>query len=150
MLINWEVIPLLIGFIFSYLIYSYKKYRLGGVISIPLLAIYTIKFPLIALVIVLSSILIFICLEILIERVIVYGRRLFYISMMISVILMTLVEVFISKNPEWYALLLSGLMAYNYHRENHSGVKITNSILAYFLLYFVCLISSIMAFFIIK
>ena len=150
MIINWEVVPLLVGFIFSYIIYTYKKYRLGGVISIPLLAIYTIKFPLIAVVIILSSVIIFIFLEILMERVVMYGRRLLYISMIISVIFMTVIEIFVSKNPEWYAMLLSGLIAYNYHREAHSGVKITKSIIAYFLLYFICLISSVVAFSMIK
>ena len=148
--VNWEVAPLLVGFIFSYIIYTYKKFRLGGVISIPLLAIYTIKFPLIALVIILSSIIIFIFLEILMERFVLYGRRLLYISMILSVLFMVLIELSISKNPEWYAMLLSGLMAYNYHREAHSGVDITKSIAVYFLLYFVCLVSSAVAFFIIK
>lgn len=150
MIINWEVIPLLVGFVFSYLIYSYKKFRLGGVISLPLLAIYTIKFPLIALVIVLSSVIIFFILEILMERIVIYGRRLLYIAMVLSVSIMVVVELYISRNPEWYALLLSGLIAYNYHRENHSGVDIKKSILFYFLLYLICLVSSIVAFFIIK
>jgi len=148
--INWEIIPLLIGFVCSYIIYTYKKFRMGGVIAIPLLAIYTVKFPLIALVIFISSILIFICLEILMERVIMYGRRLLYVSMIMSVILMALVQIFISKNPEWYAMLLSGLIAYNYHRENHSGAKMAKSLFFNFLIYFICLISSVLAFLIIK
>ncbi len=150
MIINWEVIPLLVGFIFSYIIYTYKKFRLGGVIAIPLLAIYTIKFPMIAVIILLSSILIFFILEFLMKYLIIYGRRLLYLAMVLSVLIMTLIEIFISKNPEWYAILLSGLLAYNYHREANSGVKITKSILFYFLLYLVCIVSSIGAFFVIK
>ena len=150
MIINWEVIPFFIGFIFSYLIFNYNKLRLGGVISIPLLAVYTIKFPLIALIIMVSSVLIFTLLELLMEQAIIYGRRLLYISMIMSVVLMALVEIFISKNSEWYAMLLSGIIAYNYHREYHSGVDIKKSIFFCFLLYFVCLISAIVAFLMIR
>jgi len=139
---------LLVGFIFSYLIYHHKKFRMGGVIVIPLLAIYTIKYPLLSLIVVLFSIIIFFILKMLMEIKIIYGRRLLYISLFLGVILVSISFIWL-KNFTWYAVLLPGLIAYNYHRESYSGVKIGKAVLFNVLFYIVCLITAILSFYLI-
>ncbi len=145
----WEILPLLVGFLCSYLIYHYHKFRVGGVIAIPILAIYTIKFPLIFIAILITSIFLFFFLEFLLERKAIYGRRLLYLSLSGSLIIMTSLQYFINLTYDWYALLLPGLMAYNYHRENHDGIEKIKSIMASLILYIVCIIASIIAFWVI-
>ena len=139
---------MLVGFIFSYLIYHHKKFRMGGVIVIPLLAIYTIKYPLLSLIVVLFSIIIFFILKMLMEIKIIYGRRLLYISLFLGVILVSISFIWL-KNFTWYAVLLPGLIAYNYHRESYSGVKIGKAVLFNVLFYIVCLITAILSFYLI-
>jgi len=143
---NWEIIPLLVGFAFSYLIYHYKKFRMGGVLVIPLLAIYTIKYPLMLLIVSFFSIIIFFMLKILMERFIIYGRRLLYLALFMGVILMSIAFIWLNSFT-WYSVLLPGLIAYNYHRESYSGVKISKAVLFNGLFYVVCLITALLSFY---
>lgn len=136
---NWEIFPLIAGFVLAYIVYHYKQYRMGGVIVVPLLAVYTIKFPIIALVVVLCSIPTFLILEFLMEHYAIYGRRLLYVSLTISIFVVGISEILLNYN-DWFALLLPGLMAYNYHRESHSDVRVVKSIIVTLFVYLFCII----------
>jgi len=142
---QWELAPLMVGFIFSYLIYHYKKFRMGGVIVIPLLAIYTIKYPLMLLLVGFFSVCIFFMLKILMERFIIYGRRLLYLALFMGLILMSIAFIWLNSFT-WYSVLLPGLIAYNYHRESYSGVKIGKAVLWNLLFYIICFVVALISY----
>jgi len=115
------MISLLAGFVLGALIYSIYQFRAGGIISIPLLAIYTIKFPIILPFMLLASLLTYLLLELLFVKFIIYGRRLLYIALSLGMVFVMIILNSINIDAGWYSLLIPGLIAYNAHREVNSG-----------------------------
>jgi hypothetical protein len=122
MLQNWELLPLFVGFLLEFVLYTRYKFRAGGVIVIPLLATYLIKYPALVPSILFATVLTFLVLEIAYSNFIIYGRRLLYISLMFGLVVFSVISYFRHSAPFTYAFLMPGLMAYNFHREKHSPV----------------------------
>lgn len=139
-IISWEVVTLLTGFLVGFVLYSLLKFRSGGVITIPLLAIYTIKFPLLVPFMLLTAAVCFFLIEFLYREYILYGRRLLYISLTLGIFLTIFFMVIFNINAGWYPLIIPGLMAYNSHREYNSTVNIKKSFLINILLFVLLLI----------
>ncbi len=142
MIENWEILPLLIGFILEYFLYTKYKFRAGGVIILPMLATYAIKYPSLVPTILLITLITYIVLEVLYSKFIIYGRRLLYLSLIIGIIISGSAALVMNNAPFTYAFLMPGLMAYNFHREKHSTVvKIKSTVLntgVFLLLVIVC------------
>jgi hypothetical protein len=127
--IYWEAIPLLIGFIIEYVLYTKYKFRAGGVVVIPLLAIYTVKYPLMAVALIGLSMITLLIIEILYSKFVVYGRRLLYMSLTAGIILTLIIMPMLDSALGWYSVVVPGLLAYNFHRENHSIVDRARSVI---------------------
>jgi len=123
MIIYWEIITLIVGFFLGALLYSFYKFRSGGIITIPLLAIYTIKFPVMLPFLLFASFISFISLQLIFTKFIIYGRRLLYISLIIGMVLTMISINLVNADAGWFALLLPGIMGYNSHREKHETKK---------------------------
>jgi len=142
MVLSWEFLPLLVGFVMGYFLYQKYMFRSGGVIILPLLAIYFIKFPLSFPMLLISTIISYIVLEIIYSRYIVYGRRLLYLALVISLISVLVFEEVLAVSIGWYAFILPGLFAYNLHRENNSTLNMLKSaVLSTVMFVFLALVS---------
>jgi hypothetical protein len=145
MIFYWESIVLIIGFVIGYILYYKYRYRGGGVIAVPLLVIYTIKFPLMLPLLLISTFLSFFILNFLYLKFIIYGRRLLYISLTIGIVLNLIIQNSIKINMGWYPLILTGLLSYNMHREINSGQSFfKSSLISIFFMIFMIIIAFIM------
>ncbi|KCZ71692.1 hypothetical protein ANME2D_02429 [Candidatus Methanoperedens nitroreducens] len=126
MVLNWEFLPLFAGFVIGFFLYQKYMFRGGGVIILPLLAIYFVKFPLSFPKLLFSALITYGALEVLYTRYIVYGRRLLYLALVIGMVV-TLAFEDVLSSIGWYALVLPGLFAYNLHRENNSTSNMLKS-----------------------
>ena len=127
--IYWEALPLISGFIIEYFLYTKYKFRAGGVVVIPLLAVYTIKFPALIPTLLFISFVTFVALELLYHRLVIYGRRLMYLALTIGIIFTVILTPLFDSNLGWYTLIIPGLIAYNVHRENNSPAHLAKSLL---------------------
>jgi hypothetical protein len=128
MIIQEETIILFIGFVIGFILYTYFKFRSGGVLAMPLLAIYTFNFPLLLPFIVVSTIFIVLITELLFIKFIIYGRRLLYINLILGMLLVSSFSYLFKIDLGWYPLLIPGLLSYNFHREVNSKENIFHSI----------------------
>jgi len=125
---HWELLVLLIGFVIGYIIYEKNYYRAGGVLAIPLLAIYTIKFPLISFYMILVSAVIYILIDLITNRYLLYGRRLLYISLGLGFAFLFIFINWISIDIGWYPMVIPGLIAYNIYKESKNTIDLVVSI----------------------
>lgn len=129
MILTWQFFTLLFGFLFGFVLYHKYTVRLGGVVIVPLVAIYFIEYPTTLSGIIIASALTFLTLEFVYSRYIVYGRRLLYIALVLGMIVMVAVfEAIGVLSIGWYTLLIPGLLAYNVHREYNSSADIIRSV----------------------
>lgn len=130
-MITWEILVLLFGFTMGFILYIHTQYRAGGVLIVPLLTIYFLKYPLMTIILIIVSFVNWIILEIIYNKLKLYGRKLMYISFLIGIILILIVMFLLSNYIiliTWYPILLIGMIAYNFHREKHSKVDTTYSL----------------------
>lgn len=118
-------IVLIIGFILSYIIYSKYGIRAPGVIAAPLLAIYTLENQTILLIVAIVGTVIYIVSQMLYKKWFIYGRRLFLIMCMISVIITAPIISILGLSTVIFISILPAIFAYNI---TINGTKITTSI----------------------
>jgi hypothetical protein len=100
---------------------QFTGYRLGGTITVPVLAMYTLKNVLMLPVFVLSTIAAYLGLWYLRERTLIYGRDEFIAALIIGTavpLLMLLGLIELGFDPDLIVLIgsiLPGIAAYNYH-----------------------------------
>ncbi len=119
---TWELIPIIIGFFLGLFLYNKYHFRAGGVIVLPLLAIYFVKNPFFTPYLILVSIFTFFLLEYIYGKHIIYGRRLMYLSLILGITMTLFFAYILNATIEMYGLLVPGLLAYNIHRERNSPV----------------------------
>jgi hypothetical protein len=141
MIIYWEMIPLVSGFIFGAILYSFYHFRSGGIITIPLLGVYTIKFPVMLPLILVSALLAYVVLQLIFTRYIIYGRRLLYVSLILGIVSMTALVNVLNIELEWFALLIPGIMGYNFHREIYDSKKHLMLSMVSNMLYFIVVVA---------
>lgn len=122
MIANWEAIPLLVGFVLEFILYSKYQFRAGGVIVLPILAVYFVLYPFFVPILLGLSLLTYIILEILYGKIIIYGRRLLYLALSIGITFSLIASYILAQPIGTYGFLIPGLLAYNIHREQHSPV----------------------------
>lgn len=121
-----QLMILIFGFMFGFFMYEFTRYRAGGVIAIPILAIYSLEAP-ITLPIFLYSIAMCILIGFIItEKTLIYGRRLLYLYLTVSILVTSVSFFFAQYYLDLDLLTLSigaifpGLIAYNISRETYS------------------------------
>ena len=123
---DWRIVLCLIGFVIGYWLYNKYQYRAGGVIVVPLVAIYTLSYPMMFFVLVGITAITFILMEYIFHKKFIYGRNMMYLGYLISLLLGILLMISTNVNKielEWFPLLLCGMVAYNFHREKNSKVE---------------------------
>ncbi len=117
---EWSVvvIPILsIGFLIGFLIYTRMGSRAGGVVVVPLAVVEALAYPLLIPLIVTGSIVSYIIGMIFFEEFLIYGRRLFYVFLTVSILVMTVPVISIIPHSLNFSTLLPGIVAYNMHVE---------------------------------
>ena len=120
-----QLIVLLFGFIFGYIIYELTRYRVGGVVAIPIMVIYTLDEPLMLPIFVFAIIICLLAVYIVTEKTLLYGRRLLYLNLAFSIIITSLIFFYADAilNMSFTALtvgtIFPGIVAYNISRESY-------------------------------
>jgi len=118
----------LIGFLLRYYFYTHFRISSGSVLA-PFIVLYTLGAPSLFFIFVLALIASLFSIDIFIKKYLVYGWRLFYLALTISLIISSV--LYFIFNPDFSIIffsIIAGIIAYNYHKELMSGahyMKIT-------------------------
>ena len=129
------VLTMLFGFMLGYALYEWKRYRLGGIIAVPLIVVYTMENWISLPVIIVAIILCYIAVNVISSQTLLYGRRLLYMVMMFSIIVTFIIAWLVSMvypDPIPSLVIFSlfpGLIAYNIRKDSIDFDSSTNSIL---------------------
>ena len=127
-----QMLILLFGFVFGYFMYELYRYRAGGVIAIPILVLYSLESPIALPIFIYSVAMCYLIGFIITERTLIYGRRLLYLYLTMSLLITSFAFFFVLYYLNMDLLTITvgaifpGLIAYNVSREAYSfkaGVK---------------------------
>jgi hypothetical protein len=132
---------LLFGFIFGFYLYEVKRFKVGGVIAIPILVIYSLQDMLILPIFIVSTIACLVFARIIAEKTLLYGRRLLYCFLAISIIATSIIIAATSQllDPLVQEIIVftifPGIIAYNISKESYdinSAAESTFLVIVYF------------------
>jgi hypothetical protein len=118
-----QLFILLFGFIFGFILYELTRYRIGGIVAIPIMVIYIMDNPVLLPIFFLS---IGICLagvQLIAEKTLLYGRRLLYLNLAVSIVCTSMMIFSVSAflNIDLTTLtvgtIFPGIVAFNISRE---------------------------------
>lgn len=127
-----QFLILIFGFLFGFFMYEFTRYRAGGVIAIPILVLYGLEAPLTLPIFIYSICMCLLIGYIITEKTLIYGRRLLYLYLTVSILVTSFVFYFVLYYLDINLLSITigaifpGLIAYNITREAYSfksGVK---------------------------
>ncbi|HIQ12956.1 MAG TPA: hypothetical protein EYH44_00995, partial [Thermoprotei archaeon] len=101
----------------------------GGVLATPFLVLYTLEDPSLFVIFILAFIASLYSIDLFVKRYLVYGRRLFYLALIVSLIISA--ALYMILNPKFSTIffsIIAGIIAYNSHKELMGGahyMKIT-------------------------
>ena len=121
-------IILFIGFLIGFVVYSRFKVQIGGVIATPLRALYTIADPRSLVVFAVAAAASYATIEALVEYTLMYGRRLYYFSAMISIIATFALLRWFQIEQAAYFSVIPAIIGYNLYRESESAERLTRSL----------------------
>lgn len=117
---------LLFGFALGFFLYEVKRYKVGGVIAIPLLVIYTLQDVAILPVFIVSALVCLFVMQAVAEKTLLYGRRLLYgylgVSILASGAIIELVSFVYALHLEEIIIftIFPGIIAYNIAKESYT------------------------------
>ena len=129
------VLTMLFGFMLGYALYEWKRYRLGGIIAVPLIVVYTMENWIALPVIIVAIILCFIAANVISSNTLLDGLRLTYKMLMFSIIVTFIIAwlvlmVYPEPIPSLVIFsLFPGLIAYNIRKDSIDFDSSTNSVL---------------------
>jgi hypothetical protein len=118
-----QLIVLLFGFILGFILYELTRYRIGGVIAIPIMVIYTMDNSLMFPIFLYSIVICLLAGHIISESTLLYGRRLLYVYLAISIVTTSIIFFYAGSllNINLTALtvgsIFPGIVAFNISRE---------------------------------
>lgn len=118
-----QLATLVFGFVVGFIFYERTKYRVGGVVAVPVLVTYSIGNPMLFPIFLISIITCFVVGSWIAQRTLIYGRRLLYVFLILSVIITSSMIFFIAGFYSHELLLITvgtifpGILAYNLNRE---------------------------------
>ena len=118
-----QLFILLFGFILGFILYELTRYRIGGIVAIPIMVIYIIENPVLLPIFFLSIGLCLAGVQLIAERTLLYGRRLLYLNLAVSIICTSIMIFSIGSyfNIDLTTLtvgtIFPGLVAFNISRE---------------------------------
>lgn len=119
-----QLIVLLFGFILGFVLYELTRYRIGGVVAIPIMVIYTMANSLMLPMFLFSIVICLLVGHIISEITLLYGRRLLYTYLTISIIITSLIFFYMGSILEinftaiTVATIFPGIVAFNISRES--------------------------------
>lgn len=127
-------IIVIVGLLLEWIIYVKMGDRSGGIITIPLMAMYTLQSPSFSLLLWFVVTVCYIAAEIMYRGFLLYGRRLF-ISVITFCIAVTLPSLFLLGLEHFFILsVMPGIVAYNFHYERDLLRTCTLTLVKYFTL----------------
>ena len=123
-----------VGFVVGFLFYHKFKTSMGGVLVTPFVVLYTLDDPTLFIVFVFAFLGCIFAVEFGKNYFLLYGRRLFYLSITASLVISAL--LFIIMNPEFSTVFFSitaGIIAYNAHKELMANVHYLKLVYLWFL-----------------
>lgn len=118
-----QLIILIFGFTLGFILYEVMRYRVGGVVAIPIMVIYTFSNSILLPIFLYSIGVCLIVVSVIAERSLLYGRRLLYIYMAISILVTSSAVLFVSTTYNidlatvTIGTIFPGIVAYNLSRE---------------------------------
>lgn len=118
-----QLATLVFGFIFGFILYDKTKYRVGGVVAIPVIITYTLDNPVLLPVFLISIVICYVAGSLVAKQTLIFGRRLLYIFMIFSVFITSGLIFFTGTFYGNQILLITvgsifpGILAYNLNRE---------------------------------
>ncbi len=103
------------GFVAGFFLYSRMGSRVGGVIAIPLAAVEALFSPAIVPFLLLGIGIAYSIGEPFFQKLLIYGRRLFYVYLTVSVLVMVQLMIGFSLEPLSFSFIIPGIIAYNLH-----------------------------------
>jgi hypothetical protein len=119
------LVTLLFGFILGFYLYEAKRFKVGGVIAIPILAIYSLQDMVILPIFIISAIACIVIARIIAEKTLLYGRRLLYCFLAISIVATSIIIAVTSKvyapmvQEMVVFTIFPGIIAYNISKESY-------------------------------
>ncbi len=116
----WSIVVtpvLVIGFLAGYLIYTRLGSRAGGVVIVPLSVVESLAYPFIIPFLIIGSIVSYILGMIFFEEFLIYGRRLFYVFLIASILIMAGPIITTIPHAFNFSTIVPGIIAYNMHVE---------------------------------
>lgn len=120
---------LAVGFIGGFFLYSRMGSRVGGVIAIPLAAVEALSSPLLVPYLILGIGISYCIGELFFRKLLIYGRRLFYVYLAASVVVMAQLLVGYNLEPLSFSFIIPGIIAYNMHVDRDKKQSIVIAIL---------------------
>ncbi|MBS7641636.1 MAG: poly-gamma-glutamate biosynthesis protein PgsC/CapC [Candidatus Bathyarchaeia archaeon] len=107
----------IVGLILEWVIYSVEGDRSGGIVTIPLIAVYTLLYPSFGLLLWFIVSVCYIAAEIMYRGFLLYGRRLF-LAVVAFCIVVTIPSMFLLGFERFFVIsIVPGIVAYNIHYE---------------------------------
>ncbi len=119
------LVTLLFGFIFGFYLYEMKRFKVGGVIAIPILVIYMLQDMIILPIFIVSAIACLVIARLIAEKTLLYGRRLLYCFLAISIVATSTIiavtqHLFDPLVQEMVVFtIFPGIIAYNISKESY-------------------------------
>lgn len=119
------LVTLLFGFIFGFYLYEVKRFKVGGVIAIPILVIYSLQDMIVLPIFIVSAIVCLVIARIIAEKTLLYGRRLLYCFLAISILATSIIiavtsQVYAPPLQEMIVFtIFPGIIAYNISKESY-------------------------------
>jgi hypothetical protein len=120
-----QLLVLLFGFIFGFIIYELTRFRIGGVVAIPIMVIYTLDDPLMLPIFGFTIVVCLLAGQIIEEKTLLYGRRLLYLNLAVSILTTSLIFFYASSILDINLTALTvgtifpGIIAFNISRESY-------------------------------
>ena len=119
-----QLLTLLFGFALGFYLYEVKRYKVGGVIAVPILVLYTLQNSIFLPIFGVASVIALFAGSRVAERTLYYGRRLLYCYLAISIVttsvLILLVSGLFSMQLQDVVIftIFPGIIAYNLNKES--------------------------------
>lgn len=120
-----QLFILLFGFILGFILYELTRYRIGGVVAIPIMAIYTLDNPVMLPIFLFSIVVCLLAVHVISEKTLFYGRRLLYINLAFSIVTTSFLIFYLGSYMEMnltsvtVGSIFPGIVAFNISRESY-------------------------------
>ncbi len=120
-----QLLILLFGFILGFILYELTRYRIGGVVAIPIMAIYTLDNPVMLPIFLFSIVVCLLAVDIISEKTLFYGRRLLYINLAFSIVTTSFLIFYLGSYMDMnltsvtVGSIFPGIVAFNISRESY-------------------------------